>query len=283
MLNVSDDDNNAVEILRKGSATSTISTTSKRSEKLEMLTDPSKITVDESTYRGPHVTLPLTLLTVRNIIELYKSHKLLHVKYILLILRETREKLMLLPNISKASTSITKQITICGDLHGKLDDLFVIFHKNGLPSAENPYIFNVYINRGNHEDHIMNLRYGFVKEVMEKYKEHSAKVMKLFADIFGWLPLATVVNNKILVTHGGISNITDLAIIDKIDRHKYVSILKPPVWTRLIQIPSISWSGDRCWISYGVTLNLFLVVNQTRSEEEDVTLVLTLLNASLKT
>lgn len=44
--------------------------------------------------------------------------------------------------------------------------------------------------------------------------------MKLFADIFGWLPLATVVNNKILVTHGGISNITDLSVIDKIDRHK---------------------------------------------------------------
>ena len=44
--------------------------------------------------------------------------------------------------------------------------------------------------------------------------------MRLFADIFGWLPLATVVNSKILVTHGGISNITDLAIIDKIDRHK---------------------------------------------------------------
>ena len=44
--------------------------------------------------------------------------------------------------------------------------------------------------------------------------------MKLFADIFGWLPLATVVNNKILVTHGGISNITDLSLIDKIDRHK---------------------------------------------------------------
>ena len=59
--------------------------------------------------------------------------------------------------------------------------------------------------------------------------------MKLFADIFGWLPLATVVNNKILVTHGGISNITDLSVIDKIDRHKvsalnhlifYLSVLK---------------------------------------------------------
>ena len=44
--------------------------------------------------------------------------------------------------------------------------------------------------------------------------------MRLFADIFGWLPLATVVNKKILVTHGGISNITDLSLIDEIDRHK---------------------------------------------------------------
>lgn len=255
LTHVNDGDNRGAGIMRHGSATSSTSTASKISSKLEQLTDPSLITVDESMYDGPHVTLPLKLLTVRNIIEHFKSHKLLHVKYILLILRETRAKLMALPNISKATTRITKQITICGDLHGKLSDLFMIFHKNGLPSAENPYIFNgdivdrgpksveiaiilfaffllyptgVYINRGNHEDHIMNLRYGFVKEVMDKYKEHSTKVMRLFADIFGWLPLATVVNNKILVTHGGISNITDLSIIDKIDRHKYVSVLKPP-------------------------------------------------------
>ena len=51
-------------------------------------------------------------------------------------------------------------------------------------------------------------------------QDHSSKVMKLFEDIFGWLPLATVVNKKILVAHGGISNITDLSFIDKIDRHK---------------------------------------------------------------
>ncbi|XP_068718275.1 serine/threonine-protein phosphatase with EF-hands 2-like isoform X1 [Montipora capricornis] len=255
LTHVNDGDNRGAGIMRHGSATSSTSTASKISSKLEQLTDPSLITVDESMYDGPHVTLPLKLLTVRNIIERFKSHKLLHVKYILLILREQRTKLMALPNISKATTRITKQITICGDLHGKLSDLFMIFHKNGLPSAENPYIFNgdivdrgpksveiaiilfaffllyptgVYINRGNHEDHIMNLRYGFVKEVMDKYKEHSTKVMRLFADIFGWLPLATVVNNKILVTHGGISNITDLSIINKIDRHKYISVLKPP-------------------------------------------------------
>ena len=61
---------------------------------------------------------------------------------------------------------------------------------------------------------------GFLNWLCCFSQEHSAKVMKLFADIFGWLPLATVVNNKILVTHGGISNITDLSVIDKIDRHK---------------------------------------------------------------
>lgn len=54
---------------------SSSSSASKTSAKLEQLTDPSLITLNELTYDGPCVVLPLKLQTVREIIEHYKLHK----------------------------------------------------------------------------------------------------------------------------------------------------------------------------------------------------------------
>lgn len=209
----------------------------------------------ESSYKGVHLTFPLTLNQLHKMVQGFRRKLTLHAKYIIQLLLEVRKVLKTQANIRYLSTSLSKQVTICGDLHGKLSDLYMIFHKNGLPAVNNPYIFNgdfvdrgqfstevaiilfscflmnpneVFINRGNHEDHIMNMRYGFIKELQRKFRQHSKKIIYLFKDVFSWLPLATVVDEQIFVCHGGVSDTTDLALLAKIDRHRYRSTLQPP-------------------------------------------------------
>uniref|UniRef100_A0A4W4GDM5 Serine/threonine-protein phosphatase n=1 Tax=Electrophorus electricus TaxID=8005 RepID=A0A4W4GDM5_ELEEL len=199
------------------------------------------------TYSGPHLTFPLCTHNVTELLEAIKHKQLLHSRYVLQLLGETWKLLRVLPNINVVSTCQSKEITICGDLHGHLEDLLLVFYKNGLPSTETPYVFNgdfvdrgkdsmeillilfsfqllypsgVHLNRGNHEDHIVNLRYGFTKEVLGKYKVHGKRILKLLQKIFSQLPLATVIDRKVLVLHGGISDTTDLRLIARLERHR---------------------------------------------------------------
>ncbi|XP_074849878.1 serine/threonine-protein phosphatase with EF-hands 2 isoform X2 [Carettochelys insculpta] len=210
---------------------------------LEKLCDYESIEVPDS-YTGPRLSFPLLPDHATALLEAFKQKQLLH---------ETRRHLMQLPNINQVSTCYSEEVTICGDLHGRLDDLFLIFYKNGLPSPEKPYVFNgdfvdrgkqsieiliilfafllvypkeVHLNRGNHEDHMVNLRYGFIKEVMQKYKVHGKKILKMLQNVFCWLPLATLIDQKVLILHGGISDVTDLELLAKIERHKFVSVLR---------------------------------------------------------
>uniref|UniRef100_A0A670IEI7 Serine/threonine-protein phosphatase with EF-hands n=1 Tax=Podarcis muralis TaxID=64176 RepID=A0A670IEI7_PODMU len=204
-----------------------------------------------ASYYGPHLSFPLTVADTDVLLQAFKHRQHLHARYVLQLLHETRKVLQQMPNITYLSTSYTKEITICGDLHGKLDDLLLIFYKNGLPSEENPYIFNgdfvdrgknsieiliilfafllvypnhLHLNRGNHEDHIMNLRYGFTKEVMKKYQCYGTAILHLLEDVYSWLPLATIIDSKVLILHGGISDTTDLNFLNLFQRNK-VSLL----------------------------------------------------------
>lgn len=44
--------------------------------------------------------------------------------------------------------------------------------------------------------------------------------MKLIEMVYEYLPLGTLVNNEVFIVHGGISDITNLDQIKKIDRRK---------------------------------------------------------------
>ncbi|KAM5271763.1 serine/threonine-protein phosphatase with EF-hands 2 [Ctenodactylus gundi] len=214
--------------------------------------DYESIVVPED-YTGPRLSFPLLPDHATALVEAFRLKRQLHARYVLHLLYETRKHLAQLPNIIRISTCYSEEITVCGDLHGQLDDLIFIFYKNGLPSPERTYVFNgdfvdrgsnsieilmvlfafmlvypkeFHLNRGNHEDHMVNLRYGFTKEVMHKYMIHGKKILRMLQDVFCWLPLATLVDEKVLILHGGISHKTDLDLLGKLERHKIVSTLR---------------------------------------------------------
>uniref|UniRef100_A0A8C9GIB2 Serine/threonine-protein phosphatase n=1 Tax=Piliocolobus tephrosceles TaxID=591936 RepID=A0A8C9GIB2_9PRIM len=202
-------------------------------------------------YNGPRLQFPLTCTDIDLLLEAFKEQQVLHAHYVLEVLFETKKVLKQMPNFTHVQTSPSKELTICGDLHGKLDDLFMIFYKNGLPSESNPYVFNgdfvdrgqysieilmilcvsflvypndLHLNRGNHEDFMMNLRYGFTKEILHKYKLHGKKILQILEELYAWLPIGTIVDNEILVIHGGISETTDLNLLHRVERNKVVTI-----------------------------------------------------------
>lgn len=49
---------------------------------------------------------------------------------------------------------------------------------------------------------------------------HGKKILKMIQNVFCWLPLATLIDQKVLIVHGGISDTTDLDMLEKIQRNK---------------------------------------------------------------
>ena len=67
----------------------------------------------------------------------------------------------------------------------------------------------VFLSRGNHETDDMNRAYGFEGECKHKYSE---AMFKLFSDIFNAVPLGNLIQEKILVVHGGLFSRDDVTM-----------------------------------------------------------------------
>ena len=117
---------------------------------------------------------------------------------------------------------------ICGDIHGQYYDLLRIFDHCGYP-GEFTYLFlgdyvdrgkqsleticlllcykikypdKVTLLRGNHESSVTNRIYGFYDECKRRY---NVRIWKSFTELFNYLPVAALIDDKILCMHGGLS------------------------------------------------------------------------------
>jgi len=128
------------------------------------------------------------------------------------------------------------RLILVGDTHGQLEDVLWILYKNGLPSLTVSYLFNgdiadrgknaleifmiifvgmlvypenVCINRGNHEDATINMDPncgGFYQEVFNRYGQNiGGRLWDEMIHMYTLIPLASIIDDKIFVVHGGLS------------------------------------------------------------------------------
>ncbi|KAF2288267.1 hypothetical protein GH714_005720 [Hevea brasiliensis] len=119
-------------------------------------------------------------------------------------------------------------VCVTGDIHGQYQDLLRLFEYGGYPPSFN-YLFlgdyvdrgkqsleticlllaykirypdKVFLLRGNHEDAKINRIYGFYDECKRRF---NVRLWKIFTDCFNCLPVAALIDEKILCMHGGLS------------------------------------------------------------------------------
>ena len=134
-------------------------------------------------------------------------------------------------------------IKVFGDIHGQYQDLMRFFDLWGIPNDNGDiesydYLFlgdyvdrgnhsleticllmalkvkfpdKIHLLRGNHEDKCINNGFGFYDECQTRLDEDSSDENSVFSkinEVFDYMPLAAIVEDKIICLHGGIGVIS---------------------------------------------------------------------------
>ena len=142
----------------------------------------------------------------------------------------------------KMLVELEAPLHVCGDIHGQYYDLLRIFEHCGYPGDYNYLFLGDYVDRGkqsletvclllcykikyptkvtllrgNHESSVTNRIYGFYDECKRRY---NVRIWRSFTDLFNFLPVAAIIDEKILCMHGGLSpELKNLQNIENISR-----------------------------------------------------------------
>lgn len=186
------------------------------------------------------------------ITEEYKNNNILPAKLVCAILREGYALLNNLDNVIFLDTQ--DEVFVFGDTHGQYFDVITIINEINLkknvkvvfngdfvdrgPNSIENFIFllllkivfpeKVHLNRGNHEFGDMNRMMGFLAEIKNKYKLMHDLVYFYFSNVFSLLPIVTILNRKVFITHGGLpSECVSIDDIQCINRKVQASCTDP--------------------------------------------------------
>jgi serine/threonine-protein phosphatase 4 catalytic subunit len=142
---------------------------------------------------------------------------------------------------------VAAPVSVCGDIHGQLHDLMELFRVGG-ECPDTNYLFmgdfvdrgyysvetfllllalkvrypgRITLVRGNHESRQITQVYGFYDECFRKYE--TVNVWQYCTEVFDYLSLAAVVEDRVFCVHGGLSpTINTLDDIRSINRKQEV-------------------------------------------------------------
>lgn len=176
-------------------------------------------------------------------IEELKQCQIIKEKEVKALCKKVLELLAAEGNVHK----VPAPCTVVGDIHGQFYDLMELFRVGGdIPDTN--YVFmgdyvdrgfhsvetfllllalkvrypeRIVLTRGNHESRQITQVYGFYDECLRKYG--SVNVWRYCTEVFDYLPLSALVEDKVFCVHAGLSpSINTLDQIRTIDRKQEV-------------------------------------------------------------